>query len=130
LKILWRKIVVSVESVRAWFPKDLEELLIFEEITVPDLGDFIAIRPRHYLPSEKFAKIASIVRDNGGEYLSLGKASHFRAKKEGVSTVTSDQKALLIKDIFAYADNIEMVAREVEKQAGIIKEKLKELQQK
>jgi len=66
----------SIESVQAWFPKDLEKMLTFE-----DKGDHIMIKPRQYLGSENFAKIASIVRDNGGEYISAGKESHFRVPK-------------------------------------------------
>ena len=66
----------TIESVQKWFPKNLEEMLTFE-----DLGDHIMIKPRQYLGSENFAKIASIVRDNGGEYISAGKDSHFRVPK-------------------------------------------------
>jgi hypothetical protein len=66
----------TIESVQKWFPKDLEEMLTFE-----DAGDYIMIKPRQYLGSENFAKIAAIVRDNGGEYISAGKESHFRVPK-------------------------------------------------
>lgn len=67
----------TVENVRELFPKDLEEMLTFEET-----GNYIVIKPRQYLGSENFAKIASIVRDAGGEYISAGKESHFRVLKE------------------------------------------------
>jgi len=66
----------TIESVQTWFPKNLEEMLTFE-----DVKDYIMIKPRQYLGSENFAKIASIVRDNGGEYISAGKESHFRVPK-------------------------------------------------
>jgi cell division GTPase FtsZ len=66
----------TIESVQTWFPKNLEEMLTFE-----DAEDYIMIKPRQYLGSENFAKIASIVRDNGGEYISAGKESHFRVSK-------------------------------------------------
>ena len=66
----------TIESVQTWFPKDLEEMLTFEEVE-----DYIMIKPRQYLESENFAKIASIIRDNGGEYISAGKESHFRVSK-------------------------------------------------
>ncbi len=65
-----------IEDVRMMFPKDLEAMLIFE-----DKGDFIKITPRQYLGSENFAKIASTVREAGGEYVSAGKDSHFRVPK-------------------------------------------------
>lgn len=63
--------------VRALFPKDLEEMLTFEES-----GKYIVVKPRRYLGSKNFARIASIIREAGGEYVSAGKESHFRVLKE------------------------------------------------
>ena len=65
-----------IEDIRMMFTKDLEAMLIFE-----DKGEFIKIPPRQFLGSENFAKIASTVRDAGGEYISAGKGSHFRIPK-------------------------------------------------
>ncbi len=67
----------KVEQLKTKFPKNLEDLLLFEE-----KGQFIEIRPRHYLGSDNFAKIAAIVRNQGGEYISAGKDSHFRLPKK------------------------------------------------
>ena len=67
----------SVEDVRGSFSSDLEEMLIFEEA-----GDFIVIKTRRFLGSDNFAKIASIVRSLGGEYISAGKDSHFKVPRE------------------------------------------------
>jgi len=58
------------------FPKDLVDLLSFEETK-----DWIIIKPRQFLGSENFSKIAAIVRDNKGDYVSAGKESHFRLPK-------------------------------------------------
>jgi len=66
----------SVANVKAKFPEDLADLLLFEE-----KGDYVEIRSRQYLGSDNFAKIASIIRDEGGEYISAGKESHFRVPK-------------------------------------------------
>ncbi len=66
----------AIPGVEALFPKDLAEMLDFEE-----KEKFIVIRPRKFLGSENFAKIASIVREAGGEYISAGKESHFRLPK-------------------------------------------------
>lgn len=66
----------SVEDVRMSFPPDLESLLNIEE-----RNDYIIIKPRQFLGSENFAKIASTVRGMGGEYISAGKDSHFRVSK-------------------------------------------------
>ena len=67
----------GVEDVKMLFSKDLEDMLSFDE-----KGEFIAVKPRQYLGSDNFAKIASIIRDAGGEYISAGKQSHFRVPKE------------------------------------------------
>ena len=68
----------SVEDVRRLFPQNLLGLLYFE---VSD--DYILIKPRQYLGSENFAKIASIVREQlKGEYVSHGKESHFRVPRK------------------------------------------------
>ena len=67
----------SVEDVRGSFSSDLEEMLIFEEA-----GDYIVIKTRRFLGSDNFAKIASIVRSLGGEYISAGKDSHFKVPRE------------------------------------------------
>lgn len=67
----------AIEDIRMMFPEDLENLLAFEE-----KEDFIVIKPRQFLGSENFAKIASVVRGIGGEYVSAGKSSHFRIPKK------------------------------------------------
>jgi len=67
----------TTEDVRVLFPKDLEEMLTFEES-----GEYIVVKPRQFLGSENFAKIASIIREAGGEYISAGKESHFKVPKE------------------------------------------------
>jgi len=67
----------TVADVRTIFPKELENMLFFEET-----GKYIIIKPRQYLGSENFAKIASLVRSAGGEYISAGKESHFRVPRE------------------------------------------------
>ncbi|MEM3626525.1 MAG: hypothetical protein QXZ25_00685 [Candidatus Bathyarchaeia archaeon] len=70
----------SIEDVRLMFPEDLGNLLSFEE-----KEDYILIKPRQFLGSENFAKIASVVRGMGGDYISAGKASHFRVPKKRAS---------------------------------------------
>lgn len=66
-----------IEDVRMMFPSELGDLLSFEEE-----GNYIIVKPRQYLGGENFAKIASIVRGAGGEYVSAGKESHFRIPKK------------------------------------------------
>jgi hypothetical protein len=67
----------SLDDIRMSFPEELEARLGFEE-----QGDFIIIKPKQFLGSENFAKIASAVRGMGGEYISAGKDSHFRVPKK------------------------------------------------
>jgi len=67
----------TLEEIRMMFPEDLDSLLNFEE-----KGEFIIIKPRQFLGSENFAKIASTVRGIGGEYISAGRDSHFRVYKK------------------------------------------------
>jgi hypothetical protein len=66
-----------IEDVKMMFPEDLEGLLSFEE-----KDEYIMIKPRQFLGSDNFSKIAAVVRGAGGEYVSAGKASHFRVPKK------------------------------------------------
>ena len=67
----------QIESVKMMFPEDLENLLTFT-----DEGDHIKVKPRQFLGSDNFAKIASVIRAANGEYVSAGKESHFRVPKK------------------------------------------------
>jgi len=69
----------SLDDIRMSFPEELEARLSFDE-----KGDYIIIKPKQFLGSENFAKIASAVRGMGGEYISAGKDSHFRVPKKKV----------------------------------------------
>jgi hypothetical protein len=68
-----------LEDIKMMFPEDLENMLTFEE-----KDDYIMIKPRQFLGSENFSKIASVVRGAGGDYVSAGKASHFRVPKKAL----------------------------------------------
>ncbi len=68
----------SIDDIRIMFPEDLENMLSFEE-----KEDYVIVKPRQFLGSDNFAKIASIVRGIGGDYISAGKESHFRIPKNG-----------------------------------------------
>jgi len=70
----------AADDVRLAFPEDLEALLSFQEKT-----DYIMVKPKQFLGSENFAKIASTVRGLGGEYISAGKNSHFRVPKRDIT---------------------------------------------
>jgi len=67
----------SAKDVRTMFPTEFENMLNFTETP-----QYIIIKPRQFLGSDNFAKIAAIVRGNGGEYISAGKESHFRIPRE------------------------------------------------
>ena len=52
------------------------------DLSFDEKDDYIIIKPKQFLGSENFAKIASAVRGMGGEYISAGKDSHFRVPKK------------------------------------------------
>jgi hypothetical protein len=62
-----------LESVKGAFPPELKQLLTFEQN-----NECIIIRPRGFLGSENFAKIAEIIKAHNGEYVSAAKSSHFK----------------------------------------------------
>jgi len=69
--------VITIDSVQRLFPPDLAGLLYFE-----DTNEYVLVKPKQYLGSDNFRRIASIVRDQlGGEYVSAGRDSHFRIPK-------------------------------------------------
>ena len=66
----------DIEEVKQAFSADLAGMLFFEES-----GKFVIVKPRRFLGSDNFAKIANIVRELGGEYISAGRNSHFKISK-------------------------------------------------
>jgi hypothetical protein len=66
-----------LEPLKQSFSKNLRQLLIFEE-----KQNYAIIKPRNFLGSNNFAKVASVVRNLGGEYVSAGKDSHFKISKK------------------------------------------------
>ncbi len=67
----------TLDDIRMSFPEELEARLDFEE-----KGEYIIIKPKQFLGSDNFAKIASAIRGMGGEYISQGRDSHFRVPKK------------------------------------------------
>jgi len=67
----------DLNGVKQAFSPELAGMLLFEES-----GSFIIVKPRRFLGSDNFAKIASVVRGLGGEYVSAGRNSHFRVPKK------------------------------------------------
>ena len=73
LTVSAQKQETSATDIKGLFPQELETMLTFTEE-----GQYAIIKPRKFLGSEAFSKIASIVRGANGEYISAGKESHFR----------------------------------------------------
>jgi len=67
----------NINGVKEEFSSELADMLIFEES-----GKFVVVKPRRFLGSDNFAKIASIVRELGGEYVSAGRDSHFKIARQ------------------------------------------------
>uniref|UniRef100_A0A6H2A3Q9 Uncharacterized protein n=1 Tax=viral metagenome TaxID=1070528 RepID=A0A6H2A3Q9_9ZZZZ len=66
----------TIDEVKSAFSAETQGLLVFSET-----DSHIIIKPARYLGSENFAKIAATVRNQGGEYVSAGKDSHFKVAK-------------------------------------------------
>jgi len=66
----------DITDVKQAFSPELAGMLLFEQS-----GKFIIVKPRRFLGSDNFAKIASVVREIGGEYVSAGRNSHFKISK-------------------------------------------------
>jgi len=67
----------GINEIKQAFSSELLDMLLFE-----DVGKFIVVKPRRFLGSDNFGRIASIIRDLGGEYVSAGKNSHFNVPKQ------------------------------------------------
>jgi len=67
----------ELENLKKHFSKDLISLIRFNE-----KDTYTMISPLQFLGSDNFAKIASIVREMNGDYVSAGKNSHFRIPKK------------------------------------------------
>jgi hypothetical protein len=66
----------GINEVKQAFSSELAGMLLFKES-----GSLVIVKPRRFLGSDNFAKIASIVRELGGEYVSAGRNSHFKIAK-------------------------------------------------
>ncbi|KON31883.1 hypothetical protein AC477_03685 [miscellaneous Crenarchaeota group-1 archaeon SG8-32-1] len=66
----------GLNEIKQIFSTEIAGMLLFEEI-----GSYIVVKPKRFLGSDNFAKIASVVRELGGEYISAGKNSHFKIPK-------------------------------------------------
>jgi len=69
---------LTLGKIQHMFPEELLGKLYFE-----DAGDSIVVRPREYLGTEMFRRIAKIACDQlGGTYISAGRNSRFIIPKE------------------------------------------------
>ena len=68
---------LDINQVKQAFTPELAGMLLFEET-----GSYIIVKPRRFLGSDNFAKIAQVVREIGGEYVSAGRNSHFKVAKK------------------------------------------------
>ena len=50
-------------------------------LNITENTEYIIVKTRKFLGSEIFAKISAIIRGGGGEYISMGKESHWRILK-------------------------------------------------
>ena len=95
---------ITIEGVRGKFPKELDELLVFQ-----DEGNYIIINRKAFLDRPDFDAICGIVRDLGGEYVKLSKPnegilSHWKVPKQ--------QQSKSIQDMYARWAEIERLVAE------------------
>jgi hypothetical protein len=68
----------TIDDIQKIFPSNFVGMLYFEV-----MEDHILIRPRQFLGSETFTKIALIIREQlKGEYVSAGRNSHFKIPRK------------------------------------------------
>ena len=65
--------IKDIKDVKEAFSSELRDMLLFEKT-----GNYIIVKPKRFLGSDNFARIASIVRELEGEYISAGRNSHFK----------------------------------------------------
>jgi len=70
----------DIERLRDSFSNRWQESL---EFTSDD--EYFIVKPKHYLGSDIFGELATIIRDLGGEYVSADEDSHFRIPIKGKS---------------------------------------------
>ena len=71
------KPAAGLEKITGLFSEDLRSLLSFEET-----ADSWILKPRQFLGSDNFSRIAAIVRGADGEYISAGRDSHFKVPRK------------------------------------------------
>jgi len=70
-------ILAKPESTPPLFPDHLTE-----HLTVSDEGKYFVVKATHFLGKDMFGEVAGLVKKLGGEYVSMGKQSHFRIPKQ------------------------------------------------
>lgn len=68
-------------SITAELQKRLDPAL-YNMLTISEEGEVIIVKPKGYLGTDNFIKLATVVREFGGEYVSAGRESHFRIKRK------------------------------------------------
>jgi len=68
----------NIQAIKSAFDEALQNLLSFDAETS---AQYVIIKPRQFLGHDNFAKIAAIVRQLNGQYISKGRDSHFIVPK-------------------------------------------------
>jgi len=64
-----------VEETEMWLKEELDL------VSIEEVGEYVVIRPKAYLPKPDWDRINNTVREHGGEYVSAGKESHWKRRK-------------------------------------------------
>jgi len=104
-----------VEVAKALFDPYLKTLLSFDQQATD-----VVIKPTKYLGTENFAKIASIVRDAGGEYVSAGKDSCFKIPNEKLKVEAKGEGNTTVQEIMELFKEFQDILNIVEEGEWII----------
>jgi len=101
----------SIEDIRIKFPKELEELLEFEEY--PEL---VTVRGKQFLEPNNFRKVSDIIKSLNGEYVSEGKKSHFKVPRQQKAKPPADVDKGLISEARYYLEQALDRLKQLEKE--------------
>ena len=76
--------MVTIEDVK----KSLGEFV--DDYTVDLQGDVVVVKAKHFVPKEEWDKINNGLRDLGGKWTSMGKASHWRIPIQTSSNIPKE----------------------------------------
>lgn len=101
--------VSGIKELESKLGKD-SNLFELSIITVPQKGHYVKMKSKQFLPTPEFNKTFSFVKNLGGEYVSLGKNSHFRVPISQEQVTSLQNVSPLVTEIRRTADALGGIA--------------------